>query len=222
MAFEFRRLWLWLFPKGEQASQDIDNEGLIEAKAVMDAVLPDGRMAGARCKRRGHPIYPGQREEDCFDCYLLDISEAEWARVAPEPDGAELVGALLCLKGAHRGETFPMALVPDVPMTIGADPDCDLVLSDPSISRRHLVVVRRNDRTILRDLGSLHHSAIRAEGEVQWQVLDPEREYWFRDGSHLMVGDIELLFRSTDDQGLRVFNAGHGNRRRAITSGGLS
>jgi len=219
MAFEFRRFWLKLFPEGEAASQDIDNAGLIEAKALADGLGIGGGLLGNTCSRRGHPIYPGQRDTDCFDCFRIDISEAEWSKAAPKLQGAVMVGALLCLKGSQRGETFPMTLMPDVPMTFGADPDCDLVLADPSISRRHLVMLQRNDRTIVRDLGSLHHSAIRADGEVQWQVLDPEREYWFRDGSHLTIGDVEFLFRSNDDQGMRTYTSGHVDRRRATKEG---
>lgn len=221
MAFEFRRLWLRLFPQLEAESQNLDNEGLAEVRALGDALGGDGIVAVTRCSRRGHPIYPGQRDADCFDCYLLDIRDQEWGAAREEADNAELIGVLMCLKGAHRGESFPLILAPDVPMTVGADPDCDVVLSDPQVSRRHLAVVRRGARTIVRDLGSLHHSAIRADSEVQWQVLDPEREYWFRDGSHLMIGDVELLFRATDDQGLRVFNAGHADRRRKA-AGGMS
>jgi hypothetical protein len=158
---------------------------------------------GLRCPK-GHPLHPGQRNEDCFDCYLLGLMAAERNGLPADKGEATIVGALLCLNGFHRGATFPIMLAEDVPLIIGADPDCDLVLSDERISRRHISMVRRQGRTTVRDLNSLHHSAMRAEGELQWYVLDPEREYWFRDGCHIMLGDVEFLFRATDEQARKL------------------
>lgn len=159
---------------------------------------------GLRCARRGHPLYHGQRPEDCFDCYLLDIMANERSSMPGDKGEVTVVGALLCLNGFHRGASFPILLAEDVPLIIGADPDCDIILSDERISRRHISMVRRQGRTTVRDLNSLHHSAMRAEGELQWYVLDPEREYWFRDGCHMMLGDIEFLFRATDEQARKL------------------
>jgi len=178
------------------------------AKEAGSAVgmAPAGAQKGNFCEK-GHPLYHGQRQEDCFDCYLLGLMEAERSSLDQEKPETVIVGTLIALNGFHRGQAFPLVMAEGVPIIIGADPDCDIVLSDERISRRHLSMVRRQGRTTVRDLNSLHHSAMRAEGELQWYVLDPEREYWFRDGCHLMLGDIEFLFRGSDEQTLKVSEA---------------
>jgi transcriptional regulator with GAF, ATPase, and Fis domain len=53
--------------------------------------------------------------------------------------------------GPDKGKS---ALVTTTPITIGADPECDLTLVDRSVSRRHAEVWRDNDGIIVRDLGS--------------------------------------------------------------------
>ena len=39
-------------------------------------------------------------------------------------------------------------------MTIGRSPDCDCLLTEPSVSRRHAELRRDGERWLLRDLGS--------------------------------------------------------------------
>lgn len=192
-----------------------EQKAALDASGAGDAVKgaksavgmgPQKGQKGEFCAK-GHPLHHGQRQEDCYDCYLLGLMSAERAGLDGEKPETVIVGTLTALNGFHRGEAFPLVMGEDIPLIIGADPDCDIVLSDERISRRHLSMVRRQGRTTVRDLNSLHHSAMRAEGELQWYVLDPEREYWFRDGCHLMLGDIEFLFRGSDEQTLKVSEA---------------
>ena len=53
--------------------------------------------------------------------------------------------------------------VGDGPILVGADPSCDLVLSDRSVSRRHAEVMRKGDVLVVRDLdstnGTFYHDA---------------------------------------------------------------
>lgn len=150
----------------------------------------------------GHVLYRGQRPEDCYDCFQVGIARAEHGQERPLAPG-QLQGALLCLRGFHEGSVFALRLAEDVPVYLGSDPSCDIVLSDPQISRKHLMVVSRQGRTIVRDLNSLHHSALRAKDELQWYVLDPEREYWCEDGAQLVMGEVELLYRTAGGASLR-------------------
>ena len=176
-----------------------------QAKGAMGMGVP-GAEKGNFCDKM-HPLHHGQRKEDCFDCYMLELMEGERSGMDEEKPETVIVGTMTALNGFHRGQSFSMVMAEDVPLIVGADPDCDIILSDERISRRHLSMVRRQGRTTVRDLNSLHHSAMRAEGELPWYVLDPEREYWFRDGCHLMLGDIEFLFRGSDEQTLKVSEA---------------
>ena len=61
------------------------------------------------------------------------------------------------------------------PLLIGRSPRCDLVLGDPTVSRKHAELVREEDRWIVRDLSSTNgtrvngwrvHRAVVARGDV--------------------------------------------------------
>jgi transcriptional regulator with GAF, ATPase, and Fis domain len=53
--------------------------------------------------------------------------------------------------GPDKGKS---AVVGPEPIVVGSEQDCDLVLTDRSVSRRHAEVVRRGEFVIVRDLGS--------------------------------------------------------------------
>ena len=58
---------------------------------------------------------------------------------------------LFVTNGADKGRT---AQVESRPILVGTETDCDLVLTDRSVSRRHAEVSRRGDLVIVKDLGS--------------------------------------------------------------------
>jgi DNA-binding NtrC family response regulator len=66
-------------------------------------------------------------------------------------------GRLLIVKGPDRGESISIA---ELAMTVGSGPGNDVLLSDPTISRRHLVIEPRAEGVILRDLGSTNGSFV--------------------------------------------------------------
>jgi DNA-binding NtrC family response regulator len=66
-------------------------------------------------------------------------------------------GKLLVVKGPDRGEAIAIG---DLPITLGSGAGCDVVLADPTISRRHLVVEPREEGVILRDVGSTNGSYV--------------------------------------------------------------
>lgn len=51
---------------------------------------------------------------------------------------------------------MPVLALPatDGPVTLGRSRDCDCVLAEPSVSRRHAELRREGERWLLRDLGS--------------------------------------------------------------------
>ncbi|HVV48538.1 MAG TPA: sigma 54-interacting transcriptional regulator [Polyangia bacterium] len=66
-------------------------------------------------------------------------------------------GRLLIVKGPDRGESIAIGRVS---FTLGSGSGCDVPLSDPTISRRHLGVEPGPDGVMLRDLGSTNGSFV--------------------------------------------------------------
>jgi DNA-binding NtrC family response regulator len=66
-------------------------------------------------------------------------------------------GTFVVIKGPDRGESAPLR---DKPIVFGSAPSCDLVLTDKTVSRRHLLAVREGQDVILRDQGSTNGSFI--------------------------------------------------------------
>jgi DNA-binding NtrC family response regulator len=66
-------------------------------------------------------------------------------------------GRLMIVKGPDRGDTIT---VEPRPRTIGSGAGCDVQLSDPAISRRHLEIQLGPDGVTVRDLGSTNGSFV--------------------------------------------------------------
>ena len=66
-------------------------------------------------------------------------------------------GTFVVILGPDRGES---AHLRDHPISIGSAPSCDLVLTDKTVSRKHLIAQRESDDVVLRDLGSTNGSFI--------------------------------------------------------------
>ena len=64
-------------------------------------------------------------------------------------------GMFMVLSGPDRGEQVTFGTEP---ITIGSAPSCDLVLSDRTVSRRHVTVSLERDQVIVRDLSSTNGS----------------------------------------------------------------
>ena len=74
-----------------------------------------------------------------------------------------------------------------VRFTIGRTRDCDLCLTDLSVSRTHALLVRREDGWVLSDLGS--HNGTRLNG---WLVREPVQ---VRPGDRVEFGSMAFVFR---------------------------
>jgi hypothetical protein len=69
-------------------------------------------------------------------------------------------------------------------LLVGRHQGCDVVLDDPSVSRRHALLRFRDGHWILRDLESTNGSLVNGEPVIRCQL---------RPGDHLMLGDESLL-----------------------------
>ena len=64
-------------------------------------------------------------------------------------------GVFLVISGPDRGE---QAVLRDSSVTVGSAPGCELVLSDRTVSRRHITASLENHQVVVRDLSSTNGS----------------------------------------------------------------
>lgn len=133
----------------------------------------------------------------CSKCgALLHTPEpAEQTQTFSPDEGVDLVeeledlsveGPALVVRsgGGRAGETF----VPqDARTTIGRSPDCPVFLDDVTVSRRHAVLVERDGRWFVEDLGSLNGTFVNRR-RVESSELS--------DGDELQIGKYRLTFLS--------------------------
>src|SRR3954452_498018 len=95
----------------------------------------------------------------------------------------QTVTARLVVLPPYRGAKSQVALNRSR-LLIGRDPDNDLVLDGPGVSRRHAEVSRSNGRWTVRDLGSTNGTSL-----GQQRVTHPVE---IRDGDVLLLGDVGI------------------------------
>ena len=83
--------------------------------------------------------------------------------------------------GGRTGEIFPL----DGETTIGRSPDCGIFLDDVTVSRKHAVVVERDDGFFIEDQGSLNGTFVNRK-RVESAQLENDDE--------LQVGKYRLTF----------------------------
>ena len=90
---------------------------------------------------------------------------------------------------AARQIPAPLVFPPGngVRFTIGRTRDCDLCLTDLSVSRMHALLVRREDGWVLSDLGS--HNGTRLNG---WLVREPVQ---VRPGDRVEFGSMAFIIQ---------------------------
>ena len=71
------------------------------------------------------------------------------------------------------------------PLVIGRLPECDVVLPDSNVSRRHAEVQRRGDGVFVTDLGSTNGTKVNGA---------PVREQLLSSGDEISVGSTKLVF----------------------------
>jgi pSer/pThr/pTyr-binding forkhead associated (FHA) protein len=79
-------------------------------------------------------------------------------------------------------------IVFDARAVVGRDPDCDVVLSSRSVSRRHALVERAADGWVVRDLGSAN--GVFVEGKRL-------KEATLAAGASLRFGDVDATFETS-------------------------
>ncbi len=90
---------------------------------------------------------------------------------------------LVVVQGSDRNQEIT---VEGHHVLIGSHDSCDLVLSDPTVSRRHAEIIVHEDKYLLRDLGSTNGSSVGGT---------PVIEAYLTPGAHLMLGNTLVVFQ---------------------------
>jgi len=98
-----------------------------------------------------------------------------------EAAGGVAVGALVLADGERTS-------VADKPLSIGRLAECDVVLADDSVSRRHAEVRRQGSEILVTDLGSTNGTKVNGE-RVAERILD--------DGDVVTIGNVTLRFEAS-------------------------
>jgi FHA domain/Domain of unknown function (DUF1707) len=89
------------------------------------------------------------------------------------------------VEAAWTGARLPVLALPVQPgrsVTVGRSPNCDCVVADASVSRRHLQLSRTDERWLLRDLGSRNGTRVNGVRVTEDAEVRP--------GDQVSLGDV--------------------------------
>ena len=120
------------------------------------------QVVGGKAVRTGSTITVGQTR-----MAIVDVEAQQAEAAAASSEGATMVeqpatggGVLVVQSGPDSGKSFNLS---QNEITIGRDPECEVQLTDPAVSRRHAVIRRQGDDYTVNDLGS--SSGTQVDGE---------------------------------------------------------
>jgi hypothetical protein len=115
----------------------------------------------------------------------VDVFEGQRLKAGHIEVVAEVVaGDIPCELVLADGRRFS---VTDSPLVIGRLPECDVVLNDPNVSRRHAELYRQGPDVVLQDLGSTNGTKVNG-GIVSNVVL--------ADGDEIIIGANRMAFEA--------------------------
>ena len=98
-----------------------------------------------------------------------------------EAPGGAAVGSLSLTDGTRIG-------IGEEPVTIGRLPECDVILGDPNVSRRHAEIRRQGTGFVVVDLGSTNGTRVNGAGV---------KERRLNDGDEITVGGTKIRFEAS-------------------------
>jgi hypothetical protein len=122
---------------------------------ALSAGSADGRLSIDTFSERIERLLTA-RNKDELDALVADVrppGRLRWAMLRAVAWASGLAGDV---RTAWDRPRVPKLALPetDAPVTLGRSRDCDCVLAEPSVSRRHAELRREGGRWLLRDLGS--------------------------------------------------------------------
>jgi hypothetical protein len=135
------------------------------------------------CSRCGALLVKDEPGSETTMSYTPDeAGEAGDSAVSLEDLGAEGPALVVRSGGGRAGEHF----VPqDERTTIGRSPECDIFLDDVTVSRKHAVLLQRDDGYFIEDQGSLNGTFLNRKRIESGQL---------ENGDELQIGKYKLTF----------------------------
>jgi hypothetical protein len=135
------------------------------------------------CSRCGALLVKDEPGSETTMSYVPEEGEEGEASMTLEELGAEGPALVVRSGGGRAGEHF----VPQADRTtIGRSPDCDIFLDDVTVSRKHAVLLRRDDGYYIEDQGSLNGTFLNRKRIESSAKLD--------NGDELQIGKYKLTF----------------------------
>ena len=130
--------------------------------------------------RRHTPSW-GRCTWSCNADESVGVGEFLVASEIVEAPGGASVGSLSLTDGTRIG-------IGEEPVTIGRLPECDVVLGDPNVSRRHAEIRRQGTGFIVVDLGSTNGTRVNGAGVKERHLVD---------GDEITVGGTKIRFEAS-------------------------
>jgi FHA domain-containing protein/zinc ribbon protein len=135
------------------------------------------------CSRCGALLVKDEPGSETTMSYVPEEGEEGEASMTLEELGAEGPALVVRSGGGRAGEHF----VPQADRTtIGRSPDCDIFLDDVTVSRKHAVLLRRDDGYYIEDQGSLNGTFLNRKRIESSAKLD--------NGDEVQIGKYKLTF----------------------------
>lgn len=173
--------------RSTRSNLDLNEEELTQASPVRGPGTSNARMIGASPDAQGIR----NASDRLRAVYLLAADVAEdtsWTAITSPPGSLQDASSpdlhtepvdqpvLLRMDGIQAGEVVSLAILPCI---IGRHPSCELVIDDPSVSRRHARIVQQGDELWIQDLESRNGTFIDGRHLESRQL---------RDGTLLQLG----------------------------------
>ena len=135
-----------------------DRFTLVDLGSAGGTRIGDHRISGKRIGA-GSAIIVGQTRLNLVSVDAFQGGPSSGATMVGSPSGSSL--SLMARSGPDAGKSFLLASAQNV---IGRDSSAQVILSDPTVSRRHAMLRVDADRTTISDLGS--QSGTQVDGEM--------------------------------------------------------
>jgi len=133
------------------------------------------------CAKCGALLVKDESGTETTQQYTPEEADEE-AAAALEDLGVKGPALIVRSGGGRSGETFyPQG----ERTTIGRSPDCEIFLDDVTVSRKHAVLLQRDGRFLVEDLGSLNGTFLNRRRIESGELAD---------GDELQIGKYRLTF----------------------------